>query len=160
MIAARFGLAGSEIAHLGDQRKELLVANALAGFHRRQHIRQFLEPVLARILGETELPRADIRPRQPAAVRRRVDGSEIIGLFLVEYILFDERAGGDHAHDIALDHALALFGIGELFADGDAAAGVYEAADIVVHRVIRHAAHGRAPLKPAVPAGEHEIEYA
>ena len=160
MPTAGFYVRGREIRHDAPGAFKLLVAHELGGMRRGQNVRKAGRPVLPLIFVEPELPRADVRPREPECVAVEADGSEIVGDFLVQDLLLHHGARGDHSHDVALQHAFRGRGVGELLAYRDAETRVDETADIVVHRVIRHSAHGGAPvLQAAVPSREGEIEH-
>ena len=59
----------------------------------------------------------------------------------VEIRRVGQRAGRDHAHDLALDHALGLLRVLDLLADRDAIALLHQPRDVAVGGVKRHAAH-------------------
>ncbi len=90
------------------------------------------------------------------------DGGEVVVAVGGEYAGFDDGAGGEDAHDFAVDEAALVFGgleaggedgagagvafagggLAELFGDGDAVAFADEAGDVGFDGVVGHAGHG------------------
>ena len=101
-----------------------------------------------------------IAERDARALFLLADGHDVVGGVLVQHGRFDERSGRDDARNGALDQSLRFGWIGHLIADGHAIALFDQARDIGVHRVIGHAAHGRALAQPAVLAGERQLQLA
>ena len=74
--------------------------------------------------------------------------------------LIRHGTGGDDARDFALDQPLGQGGILHLLADGHTIAFFDQAGDIGIHRVIGHAAHGRALRQAAVAPRKGQLQLA
>ena len=161
MITMRSGVRRGEIRHGRVCADEIFVADEFGRAHGRQHVGKPCAPVFARIFVHAEFSRADVRPRKPERVPPEIDGGKIIRRFFVEDVFLNQRAGGDHTHDVAFQHSFRRRGVGELFADGDPETRVYESADVIVDGVVRHAAHRRAfVLHSAVASRQRKVEHA
>ena len=80
-----------------------------------------------------------------------VDRADIIVGPVVEHLLFNDGAGGDDADNVAFDEPFCKRGILKLFAYGDLVPLFDKLVYVGVYGVIRHAAHGSAFGKAAVP---------
>ena len=96
------------------------------------------------VLAGHELSGGDIQQRDAGGVALRRDGEQIVVGTAGEIGGVRERARRDHAHDVALEELLTLARGFHLLADGDLLAGLYEARDVAVRRVVRDAGHRRA----------------
>ena len=65
---------------------------------------------------------------------------------------------GDDAGHLAAHQALGLLGVLDLIADRDLEPGAHQLAQVALERVVRHAAHGRFVLGPALARGERDLE--
>src|SRR5262245_19760285 len=94
---------------------------------------------------------------------RAGDGKQVVVAPCVEQRVLCERAGRDHADDVAPHHALAaaLLRLGrvlELLAHRDAMAERDQAVEIFVGAMDRHAAHGDVAAEMLAALGEHDAE--
>ena len=105
-----------------------------------------------------ELTGGNIREGKARPVRGKADRQQEVVRPLVQHIALDNRAGGDDAGDAALHQALGQGGILHLLANGDLIAAADELFDIVVHSMMRHAAHGSALLQAAVAPGKGQFQ--
>jgi len=123
----------------------------------------FGHPELARRhVEEGEREHAAGLARGGARARNR---EEIIIAPGVEQRVFGERAGGDKAHHVTPNHALtaALLRfrrILELFAHGHAMTERYEAMEIFLRSLDRHAAHRDVASEMPATLGQHDAERA
>ena len=70
-------------------------------------------------LGDGELARAHVHVGDAGSLPFEREGGQVIVGALVEQIALDHRAGGDHAHNLALHERAALRSIADLLADSD-----------------------------------------
>ena len=77
---------------------------------------------------------------------------------VVEQRRVGQRAGGDDAHDFALDRAFRGVGIADLFADRDRFAPLDEPGEILLERMVGHAGHLDWLAGGGAAAGERDIE--
>ena len=102
--------------------------------------------------------RRDVRPRQRAQRAVAEGAGDVIVLFFVDQVIFDERARRNDADDVPFDHPLTGRRLGQLLADGDLLAHADQAGDIRVRRMKGNAAHRRALFQAAVAPGQRQIE--
>ena len=114
--------------------------------------------VQALFLGAVELPRRDIRPCKRIVFSALESAGDEIILSRVQKALFGDRPRRNDADDVPLYHPLALFGIGELFADRDFLPRLEELLDVIIRGMIGHAAHGSPLFLAAVSARKRQIE--
>ncbi len=82
---------------------------------------------------------------------------QVVALFFQQGGVGD-GAGGDDAHDFALDRAFAGGGVADLFADGDGLAHLHQPRQVLLGGVVRHARHlDRLPVGSAA-LGERDVE--
>ena len=72
----------------------------------------------------------------------RAEADEEVVALLVEHGIGERSARGDDLDYVALDHALGLFGIFDLLANGDLAPELDEFGQIAFHGVMGHASEG------------------
>ena len=114
---------------LGEQQLGGLDAGQLVG-----------QPV-GRDLDDQERAGRQLDPRDAAALLAKADRREVVAAAAVEQVVLGEGAGGDDAHDRALDDALDLLGVLHLLADRDPVAHLHEAAQVAVDGAYGHACH-------------------
>jgi len=86
-----------------------------------------------------------------------VQRGEKVVLLLAERAV-EGCAGGEDAGDFAADDLFGELGVFHLVADGDAIAFAEKAGEVLLHGVVRDAAHGLGAF--AVACGEGELELA
>ena len=112
-----------------------------------------------------KLARRHVGVSDPGAPPVGAEGGEIVVDFTAQQAGFDDRAGRDDAHHVALDQAaprrFAFDGRGgELFANGDAMTARDERGEVAFEAVIGHARERDAHVSPHRFRGEHDAEFA
>ena len=146
-----------------ERARRALQARAVLRAHehlRGRDARQLLAELGNRQLQHEHLARGDVRVGEARLlpVRVQAQGQEVVVLLLLQDVGLDHRSGGDDAGHRALDEALGQGRVLHLLADGHAEPLFHELADVVVHRVVGHAAHGRALLQAAVPPRQRQLQ--
>ena len=135
-----------------------VVADDLGGRELHQIFQTGRKRIFPRKIAGAEFARGDVCPGERTGAALAEGAGDVVVLLFVEEVFFDEGARGDDADDVSLHHAAARGGLGELFADGDLFAEGHEAGDIVVGRVVRDAAHGRALFQAAVAPRQRQVQ--
>ena len=151
--------------HLLAQGLELLLkhradfgaVNHLAGRNAGQPVGQFI----AGAFGQMHQALGDAQPRQAtpgacALVHRQHKGFALVR----QQGAVGQRAGGDHAHHLALDRAFAGGHIAHLFANGHRFAQLEQTRQIGFDRVKRHPRHHHRLAARLAALRERDVEQA
>ena len=138
------GACGDPVATLQIRvrmRGHFRTAEQFAGADAGQPLRQFVEGTL----GQVDVALRDTQPGQATARSLGCAWTDVHGqqhglLPFVQQLRVGERAGGDHAHHLALHRPLAT-DFAHLFANGDRFAELDQASEVTVHRVKWHTGH-------------------
>ena len=103
-------------------------------------------------LGYPELPRAQLRVREPKNSILKINRAEIIRAIRFEQVQLAHCSRRDDLRDLTV-HDFSRLRFAGLIADRDSSSRLDEFRDIILSGVIRHAAH-----RHAVAMGEREIE--
>ena len=115
---------------------------------------------------ETQRAARQIEPREPdvdghaAPVVARADRHQVDVVFVREEGGVRERAGRDHAHDLALDRALRRGRVADLFADRHRLAELHELGEVLLDGVMRHASHLDRIARRRATLRKRQIEQA
>ena len=134
----------------GAEERELLVGHQK--FRRRQARQLVVELRGIGELGDRELTGRVIHAGQPAGFPELEDRGEVVRPLVVEQVCFEDRAGGNDPGDLAFDDFPRLRLAG-LLGDGHPLAGLHQLGDVIVRRMVGHAAH-----RHRVAAGQRDIE--
>ena len=104
------------------------------------------------------LPRSHIRHRDSVAVPDVGHAHDVIIFRLVKGLRIHCGPRGDDAHHLPLDQPLCRGRVLHLLTDGHLVSFRHQAAQIAVHRVVRHAAHGRPLLQSAVLPCQSDLQ--
>ena len=107
-----------------------------------------------------EMPCRDIHPRQRRGLSPQADGTQEVVLFGVQQHVIGQCARRHHPHHVPLDHALGLFRILNLLADGDLVAGLQHLFEVAVHRMIRQPRQRDRVTARLAPTGQHQPQHA
>ena len=129
--------AGVEAAQLGDHRRGDLV--------RRQ-------------LGDMGRAGGDVRKAETRFFALEIDAGNVIVAVILQHTALDDRAGGDHADDVALDQPFGLGRVLHLLTDGHLVALGDQTRHIALVAVEGHAAHGGPLFQTALLAGQGQIQ--
>ena len=112
------------------------------------------------VFKKAKLARRHIRPRKPESFVGNVNRRDIVVIFFGKKAVLDNRARSDDAHDVAVElfSFLRFFGSVELLANRNLKAAVDKFFNVIIDRMIRHAAHRRALFKPAVAPGKRQVQ--
>ena len=122
------------------------------GAPARDDFRRGLQP---RAVFHPERARGQLQPRDADAALARIQRAQEVARGRFEDGFLHRRARRDDPRDFPRHEPLGLGGILDLVADRDLASRAQEASDVVLRRVIRHAAHGHG-----LAAGQRDIEQA
>ena len=139
----------------GGQRRPV-VDDDLARLDARQFVGQRKTHITERKIAE--FSRGNVGKGHARALLPRADAQKIARARVFEHARFDDRAGRDHADDLALDQPLGGGGIAHLLADGHLVALLDQPREICVHRVKGHAAHRRALRQTAVFSCQRQFQ--
>ena len=109
---------------------------------------------------EQETTRGQVDPGQAIAVAASGDRHQQVVAPLLEQGLVGDRPGRDDAHHLALDQALGLRRVADLFADRDRFAELDKAGQIAFRRVVGHAGHRNRRTGRGAALGQGDVEQA
>ena len=109
-------------------------------------------------LKEVEFAGGDVAEGHARLIPAQADRGDVVLLLFFEHVALEHRARRDDAGDGPLHQPLGQRRIGHLLADGDLVALLDQLLHVHVHRVIGHAAHGRALGQAAVLAREGQLQ--
>ena len=149
---------GGRLRALGIELGKLLTAahDQLTGGYARQLVRKAHTRVGDLI--EVEFAGGDVAEGHARLIFAQADRCDVVLLLFFEHVALEHRARRDDAGDGALHQPLGQRRVGHLFADGDLVALLDQLLHVHVHRVIGHAAHGRALGQAAVLAREGQLQ--
>nr|WP_249902458.1 hypothetical protein [Ralstonia pseudosolanacearum] len=106
---------------------------------------------------EVEPGQADQR-RGAALARDLRDGEQVVVDLVGQQRRVGQRAGRDHAHDLALDRPLGGGRVADLLADGDRFAQLDQLGQVLLDCVERHAGHADRLAVGGAARGQRDVE--
>ena len=127
---------------------------------------EFAVELVGAALHQAQLTADKVEPRQAdqrgctALARQVCDGQQVVVDLVGEQRRIGERAGRDHAHDLAFDWALGGGRVPDLLADGDRFPQLDQLGEVLLGGVERNARHADRVPVGAAARGERDVEQA